>query len=84
MGGFGRVWFLLGEVFSRGSFLFLGLLSVYSLVLFSVHVLVLTVWQRSQVNSGKFALLARGRRLPHVVQNRRPLKAMVLVLEEEG
>jgi hypothetical protein len=37
------------------------------------HVLALTVWQSSHVISGSFALLARGRRLPHVVQKSRPL-----------
>jgi hypothetical protein len=41
------------------------------------HVLALTVWQSSQVISGSLALLARGRRLPHVVQKRRPLKAIL-------
>jgi hypothetical protein len=41
------------------------------------HVLALTVWQRSQVISGSLALLARGRRLPHVVQKSRPLKAIL-------
>jgi hypothetical protein len=44
---------------------------------FLVHILSLTVWQSSQVISGSLALLARGRRLPHVVQKRRPLKAML-------
>jgi hypothetical protein len=41
------------------------------------HLLALTVWQSSHVISGSLALLARGRRLPHVVQKRRPLKAML-------
>jgi len=41
------------------------------------HVLAFTVWQSSQAISGSLALLARGRRLPHVVQKRRPSKAML-------
>lgn len=53
-----------------------------------MYVLSLTVWQSSQVISGSLALLARGRRLPHVVQKRRPLKAMLgrnaVVLEGRG
>lgn len=41
------------------------------------NALVFTVSQSSQVMYGAFALLTRGRRLPQVVQKRRPLKAIL-------